>query len=68
VRQAASNMRLFFAGSSLLLPETSDAWRERASHTIVERYGLSETCRTGDIGLIDRSHPLSPPPAPETAP
>jgi malonyl-CoA/methylmalonyl-CoA synthetase len=36
-------MRLFIAGSAPLLPETFDAWRERTGHTIVERYGMSET-------------------------
>ncbi len=42
-KAAASNMRLFVAGSAPLLPETFDAWRERSGHTIVERYGMSET-------------------------
>ncbi len=42
-KQAASNMRLFVAGSAPLLPETFDAWRERNGHAIVERYGMSET-------------------------
>jgi malonyl-CoA/methylmalonyl-CoA synthetase len=36
-------MRLFIAGSAPLLPETFDAWRERSGHTILERYGMSET-------------------------
>jgi malonyl-CoA/methylmalonyl-CoA synthetase len=42
-KAAASHMRLFIAGSAPLLPETFDAWRERTGHTIVERYGMSET-------------------------
>jgi malonyl-CoA/methylmalonyl-CoA synthetase len=42
-KAAASHMRLFIAGSAPLLPETFDAWRERTAHTIVERYGMSET-------------------------
>jgi malonyl-CoA/methylmalonyl-CoA synthetase len=42
-REAAANMRLFLAGSAPLLPETFEAWRERTGHTIVERYGMSET-------------------------
>lgn len=42
-RQACRNMRLFVAGSAPLLKETFDAWRERTGHTIVERYGMSET-------------------------
>ena len=42
-RQACASMRVFVAGSAPLLPETFEAWRERAGHTIVERYGMSET-------------------------
>jgi malonyl-CoA/methylmalonyl-CoA synthetase len=37
------NMRLFISGSAPLLPETFNAWRERTGHTILERYGMSET-------------------------
>ena len=36
-------MRLFISGSAPLLVETFDAWRERTGHTILERYGMSET-------------------------
>ena len=42
-QEAARNMRLFLAGSAPLLPATFTAWRERTGHTIVERYGMSET-------------------------
>ena len=42
-RHAARNMRLFVAGSAPLLLETFHAWQERTGHTIVERYGMSET-------------------------
>ena len=42
-RRACRNMRLFIAGSAPLLIETFDAWRERTGHTILERYGMSET-------------------------
>ncbi len=42
-RQACAAMRVFIAGSAPLLPETFEAWRERTGHTIVERYGMSET-------------------------
>ena len=42
-REACASMRLFVAGSAPLLPETFAAWRERTGHTIVERYGMSET-------------------------
>ncbi|HEY9023288.1 MAG TPA: AMP-binding protein, partial [Burkholderiaceae bacterium] len=36
-------MRLFISGSAPLLADTFVAWRERTGHTILERYGMSET-------------------------
>ncbi|HYD76079.1 malonyl-CoA synthase [Ramlibacter sp.] len=42
-RTAVRNMRLFISGSAPLLIETFNAWRERTGHTILERYGMSET-------------------------
>ena len=42
-RAVCSHMRLFLAGSAPLLIETFNEWRERTGHTIVERYGMSET-------------------------
>ena len=42
-REAVRNMRLFIAGSAPLLIETFQAWQERTGHTILERYGMSET-------------------------
>jgi malonyl-CoA/methylmalonyl-CoA synthetase len=42
-REACRHMRLFVAGSAPLLPQTFDAFREHTGHTIVERYGMSET-------------------------
>jgi malonyl-CoA/methylmalonyl-CoA synthetase len=42
-RQACRNMRLFISGSAPLLLETFSAWKERTGHTILERYGMSET-------------------------
>ncbi|CAN7402703.1 malonate--CoA ligase [Variovorax paradoxus] len=42
-REAVRGMRLFIAGSAPLLIETFDEWRERTGHTILERYGMSET-------------------------
>ncbi len=42
-REACSGMRLFTAGSAPLLIETFNEWTERTGHTIVERYGMSET-------------------------
>jgi len=42
-REAARNMRLFIAGSAPLLLETFTEWQQRTGHTILERYGMSET-------------------------
>lgn len=42
-RDAARNMRLFVAGSAPLLIDTFQAWQQRTGHTILERYGMSET-------------------------
>lgn len=42
-REACNGMRLFIAGSAPLLVETFETWRERTGHTILERYGMSET-------------------------
>lgn len=41
--EATSHMRLFISGSAPMLVETHHAWRERTGHTILERYGMSET-------------------------
>ena len=42
-REACRNMRLFIAGSAPLLMETFNEWQQRTGHTILERYGMSET-------------------------
>ena len=42
-KQAVRNMRLFVAGSAPLLIETFNEWQIRTGHTILERYGMSET-------------------------
>jgi len=39
----AAHMRLFISGSAPLLIETFNAWKARTGHTILERYGMSET-------------------------
>jgi malonyl-CoA/methylmalonyl-CoA synthetase len=41
--QACAHMRLFIAGSAPLLIETFNEWTARTGHTILERYGMSET-------------------------
>ena len=50
-RNACRNVRLFISGSAPLLPETFESFRERTGHTILERYGMTET------GMIS-SNPL----------
>jgi len=41
--QQAARMRLFISGSAPLLIETFNEWKARTGHTILERYGMSET-------------------------
>ncbi|MES3023218.1 MAG: malonyl-CoA synthase [Pseudomonadota bacterium] len=40
---AARNIRLFVSGSAPLLIDSFHAWQSRTGHTILERYGMSET-------------------------
>ena len=42
-RESCRHMRLFVAGSAPLLVETFRDWQVRTGHTILERYGMSET-------------------------
>jgi malonyl-CoA/methylmalonyl-CoA synthetase len=42
-KDAVRNMRLFVSGSAPLLLETFTEWQQRTGHTILERYGMSET-------------------------
>ena len=41
--EACANMRLFISGSAPLLPETHKSWRLKTGHSILERYGMTET-------------------------
>ncbi|MFC5476097.1 malonate--CoA ligase [Paraherbaspirillum soli] len=61
-RHACGNIRLFVSGSAPLLSDTFAAFAERTGHTILERYGMSETAmltsnpyaserRGGTVGL-----------------
>jgi malonyl-CoA/methylmalonyl-CoA synthetase len=54
-QHAVRHMRLFISGSAPLLVETFDDWTARTGHTLLERYGMSETvmltsnpCRAAD--------------------
>ncbi len=42
-REAAQHIRLFISGSAPLLMDTFRGWQKRTGHTILERYGMSET-------------------------
>ena len=61
-RQVGASMRLFVSGSAALSPQTFEEFRAKFGHTILERYGMSETLmnignpydgerRPGSIGL-----------------
>ncbi len=41
--EACRGMRLFTCGSAPLLPQTFEEFRTRTGHTILERYGMTET-------------------------
>jgi len=51
-REVCASMRLFVSGSAPLLPETHLAFQARTGHTILERYGMTET-------LMNSSNPLN---------
>jgi len=51
----AAHMRLFISGSAPLLIETFNDWKKRTGHTILERYGMSET-------IMLTSNPCGPDP------
>ncbi len=42
-RESCRNIRLFISGSAPLLAETFHEFKERTGHTILERYGMTET-------------------------
>jgi malonyl-CoA/methylmalonyl-CoA synthetase len=41
--QVCARMRLFVSGSAPLLLDTFVTWQQRTGHTLLERYGMSET-------------------------
>jgi malonyl-CoA/methylmalonyl-CoA synthetase len=57
-QEATKNMRLFIAGSAPLLKETFEAWQAKTGHTILERYGMSETVMlTSNPYAADKRYP-----------
>lgn len=53
--ERCAHMRLFISGSAPLLIETFRTWQQRTGHTILERYGMSET-------IMLTSNPCTPDP------
>ena len=51
---SSATLRLFVSGSAPLLPETHREFHERTGHTILERYGMTET-------LMNTSNPYAGP-------
>ncbi len=43
-RDAVRHMRLFVSGSAPMLTSTHAQWQDRTGHTVLERYGMTETC------------------------
>jgi malonyl-CoA/methylmalonyl-CoA synthetase len=41
---ACAGMRLFISGSAPMLLDTHLKWQDRTGHTVLERYGMTETC------------------------
>jgi len=58
-KDACRNMRLFTCGSAPLLPQTFQEFHARTGHTILERYGMTETG-------MNTSNPLDGPRLPGT--
>ena len=58
-RDVCAHMRLFVSGSAPLLPQTFDEFQQRTGHTILERYGMTETG-------MNTSNPLDGPRRPGT--
>ena len=56
-RDSTAHMRLFVSGSAPLLAETHREFLQRTGHTILERYGMTET-------LINTSNPYDGPRVP----
>jgi malonyl-CoA/methylmalonyl-CoA synthetase len=43
-KDACAGMRLFVSGSAPMLLDTHLKWQDRTGHTVLERYGMTETC------------------------
>jgi malonyl-CoA/methylmalonyl-CoA synthetase len=55
--QACAAMRLFISGSAPMLVDTFEQWQQRTAHTVLERYGMSETLMlTSNPYAADQRH------------
>ncbi len=43
-QESCAGMRLFVSGSAPMLTDTHQKWQARTGHTVLERYGMTETC------------------------
>lgn len=64
-RAVCSHMRLFISGSAPLLMETFKEWQQRTGHTILERYGMSETIMLTSNPYVPDTRYLDPEGAPQ---
>ena len=62
-QKICANMRLFISGSAPLLPETFATFQKRSGHTILERYGMTETSMNASNPLEGERRPDSVGPA-----
>jgi malonyl-CoA/methylmalonyl-CoA synthetase len=62
-QKICANMRLFISGSAPLQPETFAAFQKRSGHTILERYGMTETSMNASNPLDGERRPGSVGPA-----
>jgi len=56
-RDSTAHMRLFVSGSAPLLPRRTANFLQRTGHTILERYGMTETLINTSIPTRDRAYP-----------
>ncbi len=56
-RDAAAGMRLFVSGSAPMLMDTHEKWQARTGHTVLERYGMTETCMNTSNPYVGQRKP-----------
>lgn len=58
-KATTAHMRLFISGSAPMLSETHQEWRDRTGHSILERYGMTETGMNTSNPLVGERRPGS---------